>query len=81
MVGTFICFNILSTFVGLPPPKRIEEDSMMFPTGMSPAEGWESQLVEKVHERHFCVTVIFVPSLESMFLPHSDRQTGQSKRV
>lgn len=80
MVGTFICFNILSTFVGLPPPKRIEDDRMMFPTGMSPTEGWESQLVENVQERHFCVTVIFVPSLESTFLSHSDWQTGQNRK-
>lgn len=53
---------------------------MMFPTGMSPTEGWESQLVENVQERHFCVTVIFVPSLESTFLSHSDRQTGQNRK-
>ena len=50
----------------------------MFPTGISPTEGCESQLVVNVQEKHFCVTVIFVPSLDSTLLSHSDRQTGQN---
>ena len=49
----------------------------MFPTRMSLTEDWESQLVVNVQEKHFCVTVIFVPSLESTVLSHSDRHTGQ----
>ena len=55
---------------------------MMFPTGMFPIEGWESQLVVKnVQEKHFCVTVIFVPSLESTIFSHSDWQTGQNRKT
>ena len=52
----------------------------MFPTRMSPTEGWESQFVVNLQETHFCVTVIFVPSVESTVLSHSDRQTGQNRK-
>ena len=79
MVGTFMCFIIFSTFAGLPPPKRIEDDIMMFPTGMSPTGGWESQLLLKEQDRHVCFTVIFVPNLELTLFSHSDLQTGQNR--
>ena len=34
---------------------------MMFPTGMSPAEGWESQLVVNLQEKYFCAPPLDLP--------------------
>ena len=39
MVTTFMWPIILSTLAGLPPPKRIPEDIMMLPRGVSPMDG------------------------------------------
>ena len=69
-----MCFKMLSTFVGLPPAKSVEEDSMILPIGIVLTEGCESHFLINEHERHFCVTVVLVPLLGSIILSHSVRQ-------
>ena len=71
-------FKILSTFVGLPPANSMEEDSMILPIGIVPTESCESHFLINEHERHFCVTVILVPLVDSIILSHSVRQMGQN---
>lgn len=73
-----MCFKMLSTFVGLPPAKSVEEDSMILPIGIVLTEGCESHFLINEHERHFCVTVILVPLLDSIILSHSVRQIGKN---
>lgn len=59
-------------------PNRIPHDIIMLPTGVSPMDGWESQLLMNEHKRHFCTTVILVPILEWTCLSHSVRHTRQN---
>ena len=78
IVRTFMCLIILSTFAGLPPPKRIPDDIIMLPTGMPPMDGWESQFLAYEQDKHSCRIVILVPILVFTRLSHSDRHTGQN---
>ena len=71
-------FKILSTFAMLTVAKSMEEDSMILPIGIVPTEGCESHFLINEDKRHFCITIILVPLLDSITLSHSVSKWGKT---